>query len=45
MKKEMKEKILELEKKLKEVCETYEDDCSQCPLKKECDEYVHLPIR
>lgn len=30
----------ELEKMLSEVCETYENDCSKCPRKKECDEYI-----
>lgn len=30
----------ELEKMLYEMCETYENDCSKCPRKKECDEYI-----
>lgn len=38
----MDEKIKELEEKLSEVCGTYEDDCTKCPYRKECDEYAHL---
>lgn len=30
----------ELEKILMEVCGTYENDCSKCPRKKECNEYI-----
>lgn len=29
----------ELEKILTEVCSKYEDNCNNCPRKKECDEY------
>lgn len=32
----------ELEKKLYEVCGTYEADCSKCPRQKECEEYCWL---
>lgn len=33
----------ELEKILFEVCEKYENDCSKCPRKAECDEYTKFP--
>lgn len=32
----------ELEKMLYEVCGIYENDCSKCPRKKECDEYTRF---
>lgn len=36
------ERIIELEKILEKVCGTYEDDCSKCPRKAECEEYFKL---
>lgn len=38
----MDERMKELEEKLNQVCETYENDCSKCPYNKECDEYIRL---
>lgn len=38
----MNERIKELDKKLNEVCGTYDEDCFKCPYQKECDEYAHL---
>lgn len=35
-------RLEELEKKLNEVCGTYENDCSKCPCQKECKEYCKL---
>lgn len=33
----------ELENLLNEICGKYEDDCSKCPYRKECEEYAHIP--
>ena len=41
-KKNMKERIEELEKELEKVCGTYEKDCSKCPKQAECAEYCKL---
>lgn len=38
----MKERIEELEKELEKVCGTYENDCSKCPKRKECEEYCDI---
>lgn len=35
-------RLEELEKKLNGICGTYEDDCSKCPCRKECEEYAYL---
>jgi len=35
-------RLEELEKILESVCEQYEDDCSKCPRRKECEEYSHI---
>lgn len=36
--------IEELEKELTEVCGIYENDCSRCPKKAECEEYIRLHL-
>ena len=38
----MNERIIELEKILEKVCGTYENNCNNCPRKKECEEYCKL---
>ena len=35
-------RIEELEKELTAVCGTYENDCSKCPKRTECEEYCKL---
>lgn len=40
----MKERIAELEKILGEICGTYEADCSKCPKKDECEEYMQIHV-
>lgn len=35
-------RLEELEKILESVCEQYEDDCSKCSRRKECEEYSHI---
>ena len=37
----MMTRMEELEKMLEKVCGQYEDDCSKCPRRKECEEYCH----
>lgn len=36
------DKIKQLETLLESVCKKYEDDCTKCPYRKECDEYAHI---
>lgn len=31
-----------LEEVLEKVCDQYEANCSRCPKRKECNEYLHL---
>jgi hypothetical protein len=38
-------RIVELETLLEAVCGTYENDCSQCPKKAECEEYKKLYLQ
>lgn len=38
----MENGIAELEKLLGAECGKYENDCTKCPLNKECDEYCKL---
>lgn len=38
----MKERLKELEQKLEKECGKYENDCTTCPHKAECDEYAEL---
>ena len=38
----MRERLNELEQKLEKECSKYEDDCSTCPCKTECDEYAEI---
>lgn len=40
----MEERIKELEKILESVCGKYEDDCTKCLYKKECEEYSKFEI-
>ena len=35
-------RIEELEKELEKVCGNYENNCSKCPKKGECEEYCKL---
>lgn len=35
-------RLEELEKVLETVCKQYENDCSKCPKKSECEEYSHI---
>lgn len=35
-------RLEELEKVLEAVCGQYENDCSKCPKKSECEEYSHI---
>ncbi len=35
-------RLEELEKILKDVCRQYENNCSECPKQKECEEYLHI---
>lgn len=39
-----KERFLELEDLLTKNCHKYEKDCTTCPYKKECDEYIRLSV-
>lgn len=40
----MEKRMDELEKELESVCGIYENDCSQCPKREECSEYIRLGI-
>ena len=35
-------RLEELEEILEKVCDQYEADCSKCPKRKECNEYIEL---
>lgn len=35
-------RLEELERILETVCGVYENDCSKCPKKAECEEYSHI---
>lgn len=37
-----KERFIELEDLLTRECGKYEDDCTTCPYRKECEEYEKL---
>lgn len=39
---EYKERLKELEELLNKNCEKYEDDCTTCPHRAECEEYIRL---
>ena len=40
----MEKRLNELEKELESVCEIFESDCSQCPKRKECSDYIRLSV-
>nr|DAE30164.1 MAG TPA: Cas system-associated protein [virus sp. ctQmo6] len=38
----VKERKEQIEKVLNKECEKYEQDCTKCPYKDMCNEYIHL---